>query len=305
MGDPERCNSYIEYQSLPRTIVEALFSVFTLALRVCHPIFYSVYNCVNGGPYTGWKALSSLLCILQAIVQWMSAMTLLELYIPYRSDDNGGAMIVGASAAATGEEGEAVSVSPSTDAVYVNTPSTSSWTMQIAVGITAAVVLSISFAYMGLDQHPVFDPDEWQSGSYGFPVYLIGLSIWMTLLFIPNTAFLFLPAVNQIHAVKASGDHGSLSLVSLGLQGALFVVLAGLQAARDWNAIAWVPRNQLWPTLRFVEPFFAWYGTVQTHVAYVVTGASCFVVLAVCLLEERRRRAEEGRVQILTTRIED
>lgn len=232
-------------------------------------------------------------------MQWLSAMVLLALYIHYRSDEAGGAVVAGGSAAATGGEGEAASVSSSlTDVVYVSIPSTSSRTMQVSVGITAAIVLSISFAYMGLNQHPLFDQDEWQSGSYWFPVYLIGLGIWMTLLCIPNTAFLFLPAVNQIHAVKENGDHGSLSLVSLGLQGTMFVILAGLQAARDWHAIFWVPRNQLWPPSQCFEPFFAWYGTVETHVAYAVTGVCCFVVLAVCLQEERWERAAERQIQI-------
>ena len=47
----------------------------TLALRLCHPVFYSAFNCVYGGPYTGWKAYS-LLGVIQAAVQFTAAMIL-------------------------------------------------------------------------------------------------------------------------------------------------------------------------------------------------------------------------------------
>jgi hypothetical protein len=43
-------------------------------LRLQHPIFYKSFNCVNGGPYRGWKAYSSLLGFIQAAVQFVAAM---------------------------------------------------------------------------------------------------------------------------------------------------------------------------------------------------------------------------------------
>ena len=267
-------------------LFHSLFSVFTLALRVCHPMFYNAFNCVNGGPYTGWKALSSLLGILQAIVQWLAAMVQLGLYVHYRSDEAGAGPEAAAAAAAE------------TEAIAGGVPATSSRAMQIAVGVTAAVVLSVSFAFIFFNEYPLFDQDEWMSGSYWFPVYVLALGFWRLLLLLPNTVFLFLPAVYQIKIVRApGGDHGALSLVSLAMQAVVFVVLGILQAARSWRSVMWFNRDDFWPPTRFLECFLTFYGTVQTHVSYAVTGVGFLVVLVVCLLEERRRNAE-GRIQV-------
>lgn len=57
-------------------LFHSLSSTLTLALRLCHRVFYGAFNCVDGGPYTGWKAYSALLGFVQAAVQFIAAMIL-------------------------------------------------------------------------------------------------------------------------------------------------------------------------------------------------------------------------------------
>lgn len=109
-GEPGWCEDHREHQSLPQTAVETVLCVFvlaayipqylsivthgtrgisslfvlfhslsstlTLALRLCHPVFYGAFNCVDGGPYTGWKAYSALLSFIQVAVQFVAAIVL-------------------------------------------------------------------------------------------------------------------------------------------------------------------------------------------------------------------------------------
>ncbi len=57
-------------------LFHSLSSTMTLALRLCHPVFYSAFNCVDGGPYTRWKAYSALLGVVQAVVQFLASIIL-------------------------------------------------------------------------------------------------------------------------------------------------------------------------------------------------------------------------------------
>lgn len=250
-----------------------MFSIFTLSLRVCHPIFYNAYNCVDGGPYKGWKALSALLGILQAIVQFLAAMILLGLYIYHRGDDSTG----------LSEDHTAMP------------PETSSPAIQIAVGMAGFVVLAVSFTFLIINQNEMFDPDQLTTA--WFIVYFYGLGIWLPLLLLANMCFLVLPFYYQIKIVLALHSHGSLSLVSLAMQTVAFIVLAVLQAAREWRSILWPqgPGDFSSPA-RFAEWFYAFYCTTNTHLAYLLTGVETLILLIVRLLETRHNG--EGRIAI-------
>ncbi|CAK7231423.1 hypothetical protein SEUCBS140593_007917 [Sporothrix eucalyptigena] len=285
MGEVDWCEVFwITYQSFLRTIVEglfcffivaayvpqyiaivsqgtfgvssryilfhALFSIFTLSVRVCYPIYYDAYNCVDGGPYTGWKALSSLLGMIQAVVQCLCAIVLLGLYIHYRRcDDNG----------VSGDQTEDVTSLP---------PETSPLIMGLAVGLTGLVVLSVSFTFLIMNQNEMFDPDDGPISLDVF-VYRFLIHIWVFPLILANLAFLVLPVFYQVKTVQALHSHGSLSLISLGMQAFAFTVLAVLQTARGWRSILW-PKlpGDFASVARFMEWFIYFYITISTGTVY-------------------------------------
>ncbi|CAK7201421.1 hypothetical protein SEUCBS139899_004125 [Sporothrix eucalyptigena] len=241
-------------------LFHCLFSICTLGLRVSHYDFYKAYNCVRKGAYKGWWGLSALLGFIQAIVQWLAAMVLLAMYIHYRDDG-----------------------------IDDNNNELPTQTMQIIVGVVAGVALSISFAFIGCNNFELFTNDDLYLNGYWMAAYIFGLGVWMSILQAPNAVFLFLPVVYQIKMTAAlGGDHGSLSFLSLGLQAGMFMVLGALQAARNWSNIksAWSYIGHVRRFGHFVETFLAFYGTISTHVAYVMTSVGCLVILVYSVIEQ-------------------
>lgn len=163
-------------------------------------------------------------------------------------------------------------------------------TLQIVVGVVAGVVLSISFAFIGCNNFEVFTNDDLYLNGAWLVVYLFGVGIWMSILQAANAVFLFLPVVYQIKTTAAlRGDRGSLSVLSLGLQAGMFVVLGALQAARNWRNIkfAYGFFGGTRRLSRFTEVFLSFYGTINTHVAYALTSLGCLVVLVYSVVEEQ------------------
>ncbi|KAK4237628.1 hypothetical protein C8A03DRAFT_34431 [Achaetomium macrosporum] len=292
-GEPECCEQQREYQSLPRTVLEtceapspnpsyipqylsiachgtrvvssryilfhSLFSTATLALRLQHPIFYNAFNCVNGGPYRGWKAYSSLLGYIQAAVQFVAAMVQLALYLRHRT--------------------------PSTpdDPVEHPEPGISPTALKAAVSTAVITVLPVSLAFLWYNKSPLFDGDEpVPLGNY-YAVYVFGLSAWMCLLIPANAAFMTLQFVYEIETVRGLHTRGAFSLIALLLQAAAFILLAVAQTLRSWADILWP--SACWSSFaRFLEGILAFYGTVNTYVAYFVAGVGYLILFCVALL---------------------
>ncbi|KAK3368299.1 hypothetical protein B0H63DRAFT_488211 [Podospora didyma] len=306
MGDTEWCEKYPSYQSVSRTILEillcilivasyvpqyvsivshgthaissrfilfhGLFSVLVFGLRLQIPAFYDAFNCVDGGPYTGWKALSSLLGFIQSAVQFASAMLLVVLYVKHRTPS------------LPDEPSEAPM------------PGIPSQTIARVISTTAIVVLPISLAFLWCNQYPAFDRDDETKLGNIVAVYGIGLGIWGTLLLPANLVFLVLQFVYQIETIGTLSSTGTLSLISLLLQAVVFTTLAFSQTMRSWSAIVWPS----WPDFnslgRLFEWFLAFYYGINTHVAYLLVGIG-FVVLFVFSLLEGRRNAP-GAIQL-------
>ncbi|KAH8912976.1 hypothetical protein BR93DRAFT_974400 [Coniochaeta sp. PMI_546] len=293
-GEPGWCEDHREYQSLPRTAVETILCVFvlaayipqylsiithgtrgissrfvlfhslsstlTLALRLCHPVFYGAFNCVDGGPYAGWKAYSALLGFIQAAVQFVAAILLLALYISYRT------------------------ASSPDDPVEYPDPGISSATLAATVSTVAITALPVSIAFLWFNQNPYFDDDDPLALSHYIAVYVMGLGFWMCLLVPTNIASVILQFLYQVRTVRALHDRGALSLVSLLLQAAALIWLAVAQVLRSRAGIMWF--GPPWQSVAsFLEMFSAFLFSINTQLAYFGVGLGFLAVFVVAFLE--------------------
>ncbi|KAK4107346.1 hypothetical protein N656DRAFT_513741 [Canariomyces notabilis] len=108
-----------------------------------------------------------------------------------------------------------------------------------------------------------------------------------------SPAFMLLQFLYAIQTVRAGlqthDGNGTLSLVELLLQAAAFLWLAVAQTLRSWSKILWPDPGSCRSVGRFLEWFLAFYGTINTHVAYFVAGVGYLVLFCVDLLDSRDR----------------
>jgi hypothetical protein len=157
----------------------------------------------------------------------------------------------------------------------------------------ALTVLPVSLAFLWYNSSPLFDQDDPTKLGNFIAVYIIGLSVWMCLLIPANSAFMLLQFLYAIQTVRAGlqthDGNGTLSLVGLLLQAAAFLWLAVAQTLRSWSRILWPDPGSCRSVGRFLEWFSAFYGTINTHVAYFVAGVGYLVLFCVDLLDSRGR----------------
>lgn len=180
------------------------------------------------------------------------------------------------------------------DPVEYPEPGVTSTLLKAVVGTVAVVVVRISLAFLLYNESPLFDKDDPESWDRYIAVYVIGLSVWDCLLIPANITFVILQFVWEIRTVRELRTRGALNLVALSMQSVAFILLAIAQTLRSWAGIQWGVGP--WSSFgRFVEELLAFYGTVNTHVAYFLTGIGFLALLFVALLEGE---GDVGRIRL-------
>ena len=147
-------------------------------------------------------------------------------------------------------------------------------------------MIPVSLALLWCNQLPYFDQDD--PGTLGryAAVYVVGLGLLMCLLVPANMATIVLQFMYQLRTVHELHSQGSLSLVSLLMQAIGLISLAVAQTLRSRSGIMWV--GPPWHSVRrFLEMWAAFFGTINTHAAYLLVGLG-FLALFIAPLLDRR-----------------
>ena len=141
-------------------------------------------------------------------------------------------------------------------------PGISSKNLKASISTATLAVLVVSLSFLWFNQHPNFDPDE-LFRDY-FVVYILGWSIWGTMLVPSNLAFNILQFNYQIKTVWKLRSLGTLSLISVLLQAITFTLLAVAQLLRSGDIL-----GGSMPITSSIEAFVAWFGGVSAQLAYL------------------------------------
>jgi len=197
-----------------------------LAARIANSYSYLPYRCVRLGELKGAKPFSALLVFFQPLVQWMAAITLLAVYVAFRTRDSS------YDTGAGNEKSAAATLPPTTpdsradeNDYPVSSPSSPAI---LAIVLTHAAVLLPSALYL-LEQL-VFE-ENIDLVAIAFLDQIYGLFLLITGLLIS-----LITPIPQIYLMvarsRANLDQGSLSILGLGLQVIAFLVLAVSQGLR-------------------------------------------------------------------------
>lgn len=191
-----------------------------LAARIENSYSYLPYRCIRLGELKGAKAFSALLVFFQPLVQWVAAITLLAVYVAFRTRDS-------SYGTGAGNEKSAATPDSSADENDYPVPSPSSAAI-LAIVLTHAAILLPSALYL-LEQL-VFEENidlvaiAFLDQIYGLFLLVTGL---LTSLIAP------IPQIYLMVARSRSNlDQGSLSVLGLGLQVIAFLALAVSQGLR-------------------------------------------------------------------------
>ena len=194
---------------------------------------------------------------------------------------------------------------PSTPDIPVEHPEPGvlSTALKAIVSTVVITVVPVSLAFLWYNKNPRYDEDDpWWLGNY-VAVYIFGLGFWNCLLIPANIAFVALQFIYEMQTIRELRTHDALSLDAVLMQAVGFLALTVAQTLRSWKGIHWFAGS--WSSFgRFLEDLLAFYGTVNTHVAYFLVGVGYLTLFIVDLLEELEdwniaaRRIRRSRIRL-------
>ncbi|ORY71288.1 uncharacterized protein BCR38DRAFT_519720 [Pseudomassariella vexata] len=240
----------------------SLFSTTTLALRCSHSIFYPAFNCLVSGELQGWKGYSAFLGFLAVIVQWLCAVMLVVVFICHRTTE------------------------PSSDLIEarwlpdrgLHPHKLTSRKMVIVLSSYVGATLPLSLALLCFSAHPYFQQEQPRRA-----FYVVFWSVWVALLCAADAFLVVFQFIKQMKTVGRLRTGGSLSIVSVGMQTVVLLLLSIAQFYRSRKSI--ILRKE--PHMgfgRFVRVFVFVYGCFSVDIMYIVAGLGYLVLFQLCLL---------------------